>query len=950
MPDHGGNHGGGHRIAFGVPPRRTRVLAITLVIIVVLIAGFLLFDSLYTAYLWYRSVGAAHVYRNRMATQAALALVFGALMAVAVGANIWLAHRFRPALTGVSLEQQALDHYRMALGPYLVWLAAGVSVLLGIAAGAGATGAWRVYLMWANSVPFGTTDAQFHKDVGFYVFTLPWLRHIQGFLLAVAVLSLIAALLTHYLFAGVALTPPSGERKGPRATRAAQVHISLLLGFLVLVKAYAYWLDRYALTVASSTITDGWSGPTYKSVHAVLPAKTILLVIAVLCAVLLFGNAARLIVSRRQPEIDRGGHPWALPTLGVSLMALASVLIGGVYPLAMQQFRVNPSEASKEAPFIGKNIDATRTAYGLDGFEVHRYDATTDVARDQLSADAATVAQIPVMDPSVISATYDHTQQAQGFYDFPDTLTVDRYSIDGKTQNTVVGVRRLNLDGLPSDERNWVNDHLKYTHGSGVVAAKGNAAGPGGVPDFIARDLPPTGVFGDYERQVYFGDGLPDYSIVGGKGGDGGGVPLGSSLDKLLYAVKFQDPKILLSDAVGRHSRIVYDRDPKQRVRTVAPWLTVDGTAYPVVVGGRIQWVVDGYTTTSAYPYATRTDLIHTDLGDNRVNYVRNSVKATVDAYDGTVRLYAWDESDPILKAWMKAFPGTVKPRSAISPDLLAHLRYPQDLFKAQRDILGRYHVTDAQEFFGGASSWTVPEDPTKPDDPTKTAPGQPQPQSPYYLTVQLPGQSAPSFSLTSAMVTANGGGLAAYLAVDSDPGPDYGKIRILELPPATAAPSPGQVQATFQSAFAYQLNARAGGTARIVQGNLLTLPVGHGFLSVEPVYLQPLNGQSAYPLLNSVMAAFGDKVAFAPTLQQALDQIFAGESGAATGENPPTAPTAADELRTALADAAAAQNDGATALAKEPPDWTAYGQAQQRLQEALGKAQAIEAGQQPSK
>ena len=930
------DHGGGHRTAFGVPPRRTRVLAVTLVIIVVLVAAFLLFDSLYTSYLWYRSIGAAHVYRTRLATQAALALVFGALMTAAVGANIWLAHRFRPPLTGVSLEQQALDRYRLALGPYLAWILPGVSVLLGIAAGAGATGAWRVYLMWADGVPFGTADAQFHKDIGFYVFTLPWLRHIQGFLLAVVVLSLIAALLTHYLFAGVALTPPNGERKGPRATRAAQVHISLLLGCLVLVKAYAYWLDRYALTVASSDITDGWSGPTYTSVHAVLPAKTILLVIAVLCAVLFFGNAVRLIVGRRLPEIDRGGHPWALPALGVSLMVLASVLIGGVYPLVMQQFRVNPSQASKEAPFIGKNIDATRTAFGVNGVEPDRYDATVDATRDQLTADAATVARIPVMDPAVVSAAFDHLQQESGFYDFADTLTVDRYSVDGETQNTMLGVRRLNLDGLPADRRNWVNDHLKYTHGSGVVAARADAAGPGGAPDVIDHGSSATGAFGDYEQRIYFGDGLPDYSIVDGDAG----VPIGSSLKKLLYAVKFQDPKILLSDALGRHSRIVYDRDPKQRVRTVAPWLTVDGTAYPVVVGGRVQWVVDGYTTTSAYPSATRGD-----LGGSRVNYVRNSVKATVDAYDGTVRLYAWDDSDPILKAWMKAFPGTVEPRSAISPDLLAHLRYPQDLFQTQRDILGRYHVTDPQEFFTGSSSWAVPDDPTKSPDSDRS-----QPQPPYYLTVQLPGQTTPSFSLTSALVPAKGGTLAAYMAVDSDPGPDYGKIRILELSPTSAVPTPEQIQATFQSTFAYQLTARAGSTGKIIDGNLLTLPVGHGLLFVEPVYVQPLNGQSGYPLLNSVMAAFGDKVAFAPTLQQALDQIFAGESGATTGEHPPSAPTAADQLRAALADAVSAQNDAATALAKQPADWTAYGEAQKRLADALARAQALEAGQEPPK
>ncbi|NUP48880.1 MAG: UPF0182 family protein [Catenulispora sp.] len=952
------NHGGGPRTGIGVPPRRTKVLAITLVIIVVLIAAFLLFDSLYTSYLWYRSIGAVHVYRTRLATQTALFLVFGALMAAVVGANVWLAQRFRPPLTGVSLEQQALDRYRLALGPFLTWIVAGVAVLLGIAAGAAASGAWRTYLLWADRVPFGTTDAQFHKDIGFYVFTLPWLRYIQGFLLAVTLFSLIAALLTHYLFAGIALTPPSGAREGSRITRAAQAHISLLLGALLLVKAYAYWLDRYTLTVAPSGITGGWAGPTFKSVHAVLPAKTILLVIAVLCAVLFFGNAARLIAARSQPEIDRGGRPGALPALAVSLMVLASVVIGGVYPLVVQQFQVNPSQSAKEAPYVQKNIAATRTAYGLDHIEVSSYDAETAAARDRLAADAATVARIRVMDPAVIAPTVNQSQQGRGFYTFPDQLNVDRYQVDGKTQDAVVGVRRLDLAGLPADQRNWVDDHLKYTHGYGVVAAKGTAASPDGSPDYIESGLPTTGALGDYEQRVYFGDGLPDYSIVGGTANSTpaefdypgttrsstttysgkGGVPVGSFLNKLLYAAKFQDAKILLSDGVNHDSRILYDRDPKQRVQAVAPWLTIDGAAYPVVTGGRVQWVVDGYTTTSEYPYSTRTA-----LNGDRVNYVRNSVKATVDAYDGTVTLYAWDETDPILKTWMKAFPGTVKPRSAISPDLLAHLRYPQDMFNAQRDILGRYHVADAQEFLSGSSTWAVPNDPTR-----GTGPGQPQP--PYYLTLQMPGQQAPSFSLTSTMVPAKRSNLAAFVAVDSDPGPDYGKIRILELSGADSVKGPADVQTAFQTTFADKLNVRTGSATKVIPGNLLTLPVGHGFLSVEPVYVQPQSGQAAVPLLNSVMAAYGGKVAFAPTLQQALDELFAGESGAATGENPPAAPapTAADQLKSALDDAAAAQKEAAAALAQTPQDWKAFGEAQQRLQDALAQAQAIEAGRQP--
>lgn len=981
----GGGNGSGPPRAGALPPRRTKALAITLAILVVLIAGFLLFDNVYTAYLWFKSVGFSSVYRTRLATQISLFLIFGAVMALVVGLNIRLAYRFRPPLTGISLEQQALDRYRLALGPFLRWLFAGVCLFLGLVAGAAAIPGWRTYLLWSNAVPFGAKDAQFHRDIGFYVFTLPWLRHVQGFVLAVVLVSLFATLVTQYLYAGISATPPNphaARGPGSRATRAAQVHISILLGCLVLVKAYAYWLDRYALTVQPSSITDGWAGPTYKDVHAVLPAKNILVVIAVLCALLFFGNAVRLIARRNTPEINRGGHPWALPALAVSLMVLAAVVIGGVYPLVVQQLSVNPSQATKEAPYIQKNIDATRAAYGIDNVKVTPYNAKTDVSAGQLATDAGTVTQIRIMDPSVISTTFDQQQQVRGFYTFPDDLSVDRYTLDGKSQDTVVAVRELNLDGVATSQRNWVNDHLKYTHGYGFVSAAGNSSSTNGNPNYLERDIPSTGAFGAYEQRIYFSEGLPDYSIVGGTAKSTpaefdypddksptqqqsttytgkGGVSMGSFFDKLLFATKFHEPKILLSNGVNQDSRIMYDRDPKQRVQAVAPWLTIDGSTYPVVVGGRILWVVDGYTTTAAYPYSTTTQLSDVSqdsqsgggrdpLNAGTVNYLRNSVKATVDAYDGTVTLYSWDDTDPILKVWEKAFPGTVQPKSAISPELMAHLRYPSDLFKTQRDILSRYHVTTASEFFTGSSFWSVPA------DPTKDSPAPPQP--PYYLTLQMPGQAAPSFSLTSTLVPAKRSNLAAFVAVDSDPGPDYGTFRVLELPANTTVPGPGQMQNNFRADndVAQKINSlKIGGNTTVVEGNLLTLPVGGGLLYVEPVYAEATSGTS-YPVLQQLLVSFGGDIAFEPTLQQALDTVFQGNSGATTGESNPggTGPgttggasPASPQLAAALKAASDAQARAAAALAETPPDWVGFGNAQAALALALAQADAIEQG-----
>ena len=805
-------------------------------------------------------------------------------------------------------------------------------------------------------------------------------RQLEGFAFSAVLLALIAAIGTHYLYAGIKLQGP-----GNRVTRAAQIHLSILLGFLVLVKAYAYWLDRYGLTVSQSTITSGWAGATYKDVHAVLPAKNILIVIALMCALLFFINAGRLIAQRGIPEVNRGGHAWALPALGVGLMVLSSVTIGGVYPLVVQQFQVNPSQAVKEAPYIQRNIDATRTAYGLDNVDVKPYNAKTDVTADQLAGDANTTAQIRILDPALVSATFDQTQQVRGFYSFPDTLSVDRYDRSGVSQDSVVAVRELNLNGVAQSQRNWVNDHLKYTHGYGFVAAEGNNRDvTTGLPVYFEQNIPTSGDLtkqGAYEPRVYFGENSPEYSIVGAPKGStpaefdypddsnasgnqqsntyqgAGGVPAGSFFNKLLYATKFEDMKVLLSSGINKDSRILYDRDPKQRVQSVAPWLTIDGDAYPAVIDGRVQWIVDGYTTTSAYPYSTTTSLsavaadsltnaTRTPLGAGSVNYIRNSVKATVDAYDGTVKLYTWDATDPILKAWSKAFPGTVLPKADISPELLAHLRYPQDLFKAQRDILSRYHVTTAPEFFGGSSFWTVPPDPTKTGDSAD--------QPPYFLTLKMPDQAAPSFSLTSTLVPAKRQNLAAFMAVDSDPGPDYGKIRILELPAGSTIPGPSQVQNAFRSntEVAQLINIlKSGSSSTVIEGNLLTLPVGGGLLYVEPVYVQATGGSAPYPLLQKVLVSFGSNIALRDTLQQALDAVFAGNSGASTGEKPgagtgtgpttgPGAPGAASQpLKDALAAMQKAQAEASAALAKTPPDWTAYGAAQQAFQTALTTA-----------
>ncbi|MFF7965863.1 UPF0182 family protein [Streptomyces sp. NPDC007903] len=944
MPDRGGGPTG-PRIRAGRPSRRVRTLLVTLGVLAALGMAFTMFAGFWTDWLWYRSVHYSSVFTTTLWTKIGLFFVFGLLMALAVGFNIWLAHRMRPPLSAMSMEQQSLDRYRMGIAPYKTWLLLAVTALVGLIAGASAAGQWRVWLMWVNGVSFHQKDPQFHRDVSFYAFDLPWYRFLLAFGFATAILSLIAAALTHYLYGGLRVTSP-----GSRASAAATGHLSVLLGVFVSLKAVAYWLDRYGLAVKSSDFraTGNWTGLRYVDANAYLPAKNILFFIAVICALLFFATLWR--------------RTWQLPVIGFGLMVLSAVLIGGLYPAIVQKFQVQPNEQAKEAPYVQKNLKATRQAYGIDHTQVSEYSgkATTD-DKTKLRDQVGQTASIRIMDPNVVSPTFQQLQQIRNYYGFPTNLDVDRYPTkDGKEQDTVLGLRELNLNGIPKN--NWINDHFRYTHGYGVVAAKGTESDDKGRPVFTEKNLPSKGDLGEYQQQVYYGEKTTTYSIVGGPqkeidySDDEGekttsyqgksGVNLDNPLNRAAYAVAFNEPQILYSGAIGDGSRILYNRTPKDRVESVAPWLTIDGDAYPAVVDGRIQWIVDAYTTSNGYPYASRTTLGDTTADSltatnnsravvaqqNQVNYIRNSVKATVDAYTGDVKLYQWDSADPVLKTWMKAFPHTVKPRAEISPELMAHLRYPQDLFKVQRELLTRYHVTNAQTFLSGSEVWQVPDDPS--NDSRDSVP-------PYYLSMKMPDQKQQVFSLTTTFTPNGRDNLSAFMAVDSDPrASDYGKIRILKLPTSTTVDGPKQVQSQFNSepSIAETISLLSRGHSQVEYGNLLTVPLDGGLLYAEPVYVR--GGTLKYPLLRKVLVTYEGRTAFEDTLDQALDKVF-GVKGSEPPESGTTEPPASTNptVRQALQDAQKAYDAGQEAL-KSGPDWDAYAKAQKDLQDALRRAE----------
>ncbi|WP_443034033.1 UPF0182 family membrane protein [Streptomyces sp. CA2R106] len=969
------------RFPVGRPSRRARALLVTAGVLAALMVAFVMFAGFWTDLLWYRSVHYASVFRTLAGTRAALFCTFGLLMALAVGVNMFLAYRLRPLPGAMSAEQQNLDRYRTGIAPYRTWVLLSVSTVAGLLAGGSAAAHWRLWLLYANSTPFHTKDPQFHKDVSFYTFDLPWYRFLLAFGFAALVLSLVAATLVHYLYGGLRITSP-----GARAGAAATAHLSVLLGLFVALKAVAYWLDRYSLAVKSSGIraTDDWTGLRYVDANAYLPAKTIMFGIALICALLFFTTPWR--------------RTWTLPTVGFGLMLLSAILIGGLYPAIVQKFQVQPDEAAKEAPYIQHNIDATRAAYGIDGTVESDYKGTSKASDAKLRTDAGTAASIRVLDPDVVSPAFQQTQQSGSYYSFPATLDVDRYTVDGREQDTVVGVRELNVKGIP--EKNWINDHFKYTHGYGVVTAEGTtvtgngtaadtaaAAGSGtaggvdltGQPVYTEQGLPTAGDLGSYTQQIYFGEQTTQYSIVGGPTKEldyagkkhevtttyrgKGGVSLDNPVTRAAYAVTFGEPKILYSGAIGHGSQILYDRTPKQRVEAVAPWLTIDGDPYPAVVGKHVVWIVDAYTTTDEYPYSSRTTLGAgggQGSGQHQVNYVRNSVKATVDAYTGKVTLYQWDTQDPVLKTWMKAFPHTVRSKSTIPAGLMAHLRYPEDLFTVQRQLLTQYHVTKAAQFSTGSQVWQV-----SGNSASKSGKAAP----PSYLSLEMPGQSTPRFSLTSTFTPKKRGTLAAFVAVDSDAtSPDYGTIRLLETPTNDPVEGPRLVQSKFDSGYAQQISRLRGKDSTVEYGNLLTLPLDGGLLYVEPVYLR--GADIDYPLLKKVFVSFNGRTAFDDTLDEALDAVF-GTSDATPAPTPTTpttsttpttqpassaqaaakgsggssaAPSGASAdpgVEAALTKAQKAYDDAQAALRKD--DWTAYGTAQRRLGRALQEARRAE-------
>lgn len=869
--------------------------------------------------LWFREVGLSQVFWGILGARGLLAVVFGGVFFVALYANLLIVRHLRPRFRPMTLEQEILERYRMATEPYLRWLLPAFSAFIAFFVGLGVTGRWETFLLWRNSggVSFGFRDPILGRDAAFYVFNLPWLGFVQGWLFSALVGVTVITALGHYLWGGIR---PQATGALEKVTPQVKAHLSVLLGVILLVKAWGYYLGTFDLLTSPRGVV---AGASYTDVKAQLPALRILIFIAVACAVLFFANIRM-----------RG---WALPVIAVGLLALVSVVAGAIYPAFVQRFRVAPQELQRERPYIARNIEATRAAFGLDRITTQQRSASSRVTAEQIARNASTISNIRLWRPEVLKEDYEGLQRIRQYYAFSD-VDVDRYPIGGARRLVMLSAREISQAQIPAGGDTWQNRHLFYTHGFGAVASVVSAATPEGAPQFTLRDIPPTGeppLGGDGQR-IYYGEisygeisdvpfvvvrtGTDELDYQGTPTNDQeqvtyrytgtGGIPIGGLFERALFAWRFRDVNLLISGLMQDDSRIMIYRSIYERVPRAAPFLRFDGDPYAAIVDGRLVWIWDAYTTTDRYPYSQPVRLEEVVAPPQsgapplvgEVNYIRNSVKVVVDAFDGSMTYYVADPADPIIQVWQRAFPGVFTPLADAPPALTEHFRYPENLFQIQAYQYATYHVTDPDVFYGKQDFWAVPVDPTQGDATTG-----PVPMRPYYLLMPLPGDGRERFVLIQPFTPQGRQNMVAWLAVDSDPGEDYGKILAYQFPTGQNVEGPEQVFARINQdlRFSSERTLLSRGGSAVLFGDFLVIPIDDGLLYVQPVYVRSAQ-TNAIPELKRVVVVNGGRVGIGTTLSEALQDSLSGEAPPPPGGQPPPSGSVEQQIRTLLEEAAA--------------------------------------------
>ncbi len=822
----------------------------------------------------------------------------------------------------ISLYRSPLSRYAKS-GPIMAVFAL-VSLVMAFFVGSAVSGDWVVLQKFLHPTPFGVHDPIFFKDIGFYVFQLPFYEFIYR--LVIWSLFLIAFWVAAAYFVA---DSASGQGKGLLKSDAARFHLSLLAAVFFLARSFGYKLEQYNLLHTSSGVVYG---PGYTAVHANLLAYKILFWVSIIIAIAIMVNVFL--------------KKFRLVAFSIGALVMVSVLVGGVYPVVVQKFFVVPNELNRERPYIENNIKYTRMAYNLDMVEKKAFPAGKTITAEDVQQNRDTVDNIRLWDYRPLQQTYAQLQEMRTYYELK-SIDVDRYMIDGKYKQLMISPRELNQQRLPENAKTWVNQRLKYTHGYGVVASPVNEVTSEGLPQLLIKDIPPVSSINlKIERpEIYFGELTDEYVIVNTKtdefdypkGEDNAytrftentGVKVGSLLRRALFALSLGDYKLLLSTEVTGDSQVLYYRNITQRVPKIAPFLRYDSDPYIVIEGGKLYWLWDAYTTTDMFPYA--------EPFDRGLNYIRNSVKVVVDAYSGNVSYYVADDTDPIIKTYMKVFPGMFRPLSEMPKGLRSHIRYPEDMFMVQAVKYLVYHMDDPEVFYNKEDKWSLP---------TELLGQKEQQMEAYYTIVRLPGEREPEFIQIMPFTPHKKINMISWLAGRSD-GENYGKLLLYEFPKQELIYGPRQVEARIdQDAYiSQQITLWSQKGSQVIRGNLLVIPVRDALLYVEPLFLQA--EQSKMPELRRVIVAHGDKIVMEPTLDEALRKLF-GKGAARDVERPQLQVPATDTgvqktVKELITEANKVYEEGLSRL--KSGDWSGYGDSTKRLKNILEEL-ASKAGQ----
>lgn len=830
----------------------------------------------YTDVLWFGELGLTNVFWKILWTRFGVGVVGGVGAGIIVLANLEVARRAAPRHRFVATGGDITEQYRTAFRPYARLANLAIAAVIAFFTGLSTSGSWDRILLWRNARPFGIRAPEpFGHDVSFYVFSIPVQRSILSWLFGVLIVSLLLAAVAHLLNGSI-----QPETNRVRVGTIVKVHVSVLLGLVALLKAWAYRLDQFELVYSERGVITGAS---YTDVHAQLPALRLLMIIAVVAAVIFFVNVFRF-------------QGWLLPGAALALWVFSSILLGAIIPAAVQRFQVVPNESVREQPYIKRNIEATRRAFGVEGINVRDFRPRETLDAATVEANQGTTGNVRVWDPAVLHPTYQRLQAIRTYYEFDD-VDIDRYKIDGRLRQVMLAPREVDPSKLDARAQNWVNTHLTYTHGYGVVANASNAVTSEGLPNFLVRDLPPKGLdeLNPEEAAVYFGERITGYSVVNTKQReidypkgdqavqtatyDGkGGIALSNLTRRLAFAFRFGDTDLLLSRFITPKSRVIMRRNILERVQMAAPFLQYDSDPYVVVADEKLYWVLDAYTVSNRFPYSDRLDVseLFGSQGGLRgnVNYIRNSVKVVIDAFDGTTKFYVVDPSDALVSTYQAAFPTLFTPADEMPSVIKEHLRYPEDLFTLQAWQYRLYHIKDADQFYAREDAWDVPTDPVQSSGQSKVV------MKPYYVVMKLPWEDKEEFLLMLPFTPRERPTLNGWIAARMD-GKHYGEVVELSFPRGVSIDSPQNISAKINQndKISQQFTLWEGAGSRVIHGPIFVIPIERTLVYVQPIYLRAEDEERALPELRRVIVVIGDKIGFEPTLEAALRAALSGKA-----------------------------------------------------------------------